>query len=300
MHPVPKFPFCCWAMCYTQLYLFSTLIPLLSCGYRSLLIAHLNVKEGWAITWPLLYDGHVFHHGLMLREPLQLGPFLCYACPSSWKLFFHPHLHHLLLFYLLLLYRPRLEATLQCPFKEAGPSPLQSVTGTAAALCWVQYFGFQSVNWVDSIEGPAYFGIISMKILQPQSCQTLQSVLWPRKMTIYKAFVSLQTKSPPNSLESKSTLHSHLGPRTHSCGICCSQKERHNSGGQSRYCNKYVEVFNWLIWREHPFVQAWTGQRSLRGSYPVQKSYNEDILGLEQMGQTRIEAIWFCAVPAPV
>lgn len=133
----------------------------------------------------------------MLREPLQLGPFLCYACPSSWKLFFYPHLHHLLLFHLLLLYRPCLEAPLQCPFKEARPSPLQSVTGTAAALGWVQDFGFQPVNWVDSIKGPAYFGIISMKILQPQSCQTLQSVLWPRKMTSYEAFMSLQTKSSP-------------------------------------------------------------------------------------------------------
>lgn len=218
MYPVPKTP-----ICYTHLYLISRLIPLLSCGFRSLLITHLNIKESWPITRPLLYNGHVFHHGLMLRQPLKLGPFLCYACPSSWKLFFYPHFHHLLLFYLLLLYRPCLEATLQCPFKEAGPSPLQSVAGTAAALCWVQYFGFQPVNWVDSIKGPAYFGIISMKVLQSQSCQTLQSVLWPRKMTSYEAFVSLQTKSPPNSSESKSTLFSHLGPGRDSCHICWPQ-----------------------------------------------------------------------------
>lgn len=154
-------------MKYTQLYLFSRLTPLLGSSYMSLYIAHLNIKEGRPITWPLLYNGHVFHHGLMLRESLQLGPLLCYARPSSWKLFLYPHLHHLLLFYLLLLHRACLEATFQCPFEEAGPSPLQSMTGSAAALCWLQYFGFQSVNWVDSIKGPTYFRIISMKILQP-------------------------------------------------------------------------------------------------------------------------------------
>lgn len=245
----------------------------------------------------------------MLREPLQLGPFLCYACPSSWKLFFYPHLHHLLLFYLLLLYRPCLEAALQRPFKEAGPSPLQSVTGTAAALCWVQYFGFQPVNWVDSIKGPAYFGIISMKVLQPQSCQTLQSVLWARKMTGYEAFMSLQTKSAPNSLENNTTLYSHLRACRDSCHLCWSQQDRHNSGGQNRqiyiginsnlYSNKYVKVCKGLIWgRNTPFCKH-EQDRDLWGA-PIlyRKSYNKNLLGLEQTDKTRIEAICFCAVPA--
>lgn len=78
-------------------------------------------------------------------------------------------------------------------------------------------------------------------------------------------------KVPPNSLESKSTLYSQLDPCTDSCCICWSQQDRHNSGGQSRLCSKYVKVCKWLIWGGTPLLQAWTGQRSLRGCYPVQK-----------------------------
>lgn len=185
-----------------------------------LYISHLNVKEGWPITWPLLYNGHVFHHGLMLRESLQLGPFLSYARTSGWQLFLHPHLHHLLFFYLLLLYRACFEATFQGPFKEAGPSPLQSVTAGATALCGVQYFGFQSVNWVDSIQTPTYFRIITMKVLQPECCQALQCVLWCRKMTIYEAFVGLQTSKKSPRLIRKQRHYSQLGLCTDSYSIC--------------------------------------------------------------------------------
>lgn len=160
----------------------------------------------------------------MLRESLQLGPFLCYACTSGWQLFLHPHLHHLLFFYLLLLYRACFEATFQGPFKEAGPSPLQSMTAGATALCGVQYFGFQSVNWVDSIQTPAYFRIISMKVLQPERCQALQCVLWCRKMTIYEAFMSLKTSKKSPRLIRKQKHYSQLGPCTDSCSICPNTK----------------------------------------------------------------------------
>lgn len=88
---------------------------------------YLNIKQCGSISRPLLDDGHVFEHGLMLVQTLEAGPLLHDARPGGRHLLLHPHLQHLLLLHALLLHRARLQPPSQGPVQEAGPPTLQSL-----------------------------------------------------------------------------------------------------------------------------------------------------------------------------
>ena len=65
---------------------------------------YLNIKQGGSISRPLLDDGHVLQHGLMLIQTTEAGPLFHNARSGGGHLLLDPHFQHLLLLHALLFH----------------------------------------------------------------------------------------------------------------------------------------------------------------------------------------------------
>lgn len=130
----------------------------------------------------------------MLVQTVKAGPLLHDAGPGRGHLLLDPHLQHLLLLHALLLHGASLQPPPQGPVKEAGPPPLQSLSGAGGAAHFgeLQDSGTQATHGVDVLQAPGDSGFVSVQELQAEGSQVLQGLLPGREVSPGQTLVSLK------------------------------------------------------------------------------------------------------------
>lgn len=100
----------------------------------------------------------------MLVQTVEAGPLLHDARPGRGHLLLDPHLQHLLLLHALLFHGARLQTPSQGPVQEAGPPPLQRLSGAGGSAHFgeLQDSGTQAANRVDVLQAPGDSGFVSV------------------------------------------------------------------------------------------------------------------------------------------
>lgn len=154
--------------------------------------SHLHIEERRAVPRPLLDQGHVLAHGLLLAHPLKLLPLVDDAGPSGGDLLLDPHVQHLLFLGLLPDDGARPEAPPQRPLQEAGP-PLLQPLARGEAFGGLADAGPQPVQGVDLLEGRegGVQRVVPLQVLEPQGGEDLEVLLGGRVVAVDNGFVGL-------------------------------------------------------------------------------------------------------------
>lgn len=154
---------------------------------------HLHVEERRPVAWPLLDQGHVLGHGLLLAHSLQFLPFVNDIGPRRGHLLLDPHVQHLFLLHLLPDDGPCPEAAPQRPLQEARPPLLQPLT-RGEASGGLADAGLQPLQGVDVLEGGhgRVQRVVPLQVLEPQGSEDLQVLFGGWVVATENRFVRLK------------------------------------------------------------------------------------------------------------